>query len=174
MLPGPVAFSVSLPLAEGGPIGAAPGELEREDAQGTIAMNSGPRDWMWSEALDMLARAEQMQRQLFKPRLREPAQPVCWEPPADMFETAQELIAVVALPGVEAAAARVTIENGVLEIFAERGLPVELAGAIVHRLELPQGCFKRQLRLPPGAYGDVRSSIVNGCLVVTLRKITSR
>jgi HSP20 family protein len=154
---------------------AGPLEFRSDDAKGTIAMNSGgPRDWMWSEALDMLARAEQMQRQLFKPGPREPAQPVCWEPPADMFETAQELIAVVALPGVAPADARISIEKGVLEIFAQRGLPRELGGAVVHRLELPQGCFKRQLRLPPGAYGEVRSSMADGCLIITLRKISGR
>jgi HSP20 family protein len=138
-------------------------------------MNSGgPRDWMWSEALNMLARAEPLQRQLFKPGPRAPADAVCWEPPADMFETAQELIVVVALPGVDPAAARITIENGMLEVFAQRSLPRELAGAVVHRLELPQGCFRRQLRLPPGSYGDVRSSMANGCLSVTLRKTSGR
>lgn len=119
----------------------------------------------------MLARAERMQRQLFEPRLGERAQPVCWEPPADMFETAQEVIVMVALLGVDPAAARVTIENGVLEVFAQRGLPKELGNAAIHRLELPQGCFKRQLRLPPGRYGDIRRSMANGCLVVSLRKI---
>ena len=28
---------------------------------------SDPRSWMWSEALEMLARAERMQRQIFQP-----------------------------------------------------------------------------------------------------------
>ncbi len=130
------------------------------------------RDWMWSDAVDMLLRAERLQRQLFSPQVSAPAQPVCWEPPADIFETAQELIVIVALPGVDAADARVTIENGVLEIFAQRGLPRELHNAAIHRLELPQGYFKRQLRLPPGSYGEIRSAIDKGCLIVTLRKFT--
>jgi len=129
---------------------------------------------MWSDALDMLLRAERLQRQLFQPRAPEPAQPVCWEPPADMFETAKELIVIVALPGVDPADARVTIENDVLEIFAQRGLPRELSNAVIHRLELPQGCFKRQLRLPPGAYGEIRSLMDKGCLIVTLRKFSGR
>jgi hypothetical protein len=37
---------------------------------------------------------------------------------------------------------------------------------------LPQGCFQRQLRIPPGAYGDVRRTLDKGCLIVTLRKLT--
>lgn len=137
-------------------------------------MSPGPRDWMWSEALDVLLRAERLQRQLFSPRVAEPEQQVCWEPPADMFETAQELVVIVALPGVDPAAARVTIENGVLEVFAQRGLPRELNHAAIHRLELPQGCFKRQLQLPPGTYGEIRSLMENGCLTVTLRKFSGR
>ena len=32
-------------------------------------MNRGdPRDWMWSEALQMLAQAERLHRQVFQPR----------------------------------------------------------------------------------------------------------
>jgi len=137
-------------------------------------MNSGPRDWMWSEALDMLARAEQLQRQLFQPRSRAAAEPVCWEPPADMFETAQELLVIVALPGADPAGISLTIQDGVLEIFAQRILPKEFGTAVIHRLELPQGCFKRQLRLPAGTYGDIRSSMSNGCLAISLYKIAGR
>jgi hypothetical protein len=29
--------------------------------------NNDPRQWMWGEALDMLARAERLHRQLFQP-----------------------------------------------------------------------------------------------------------
>jgi HSP20 family protein len=136
--------------------------------------SSDSRNWMWSEALDMLARAEQLQRQLFQPRRIATRPSACWEPPADMFETAREVIVVTALPGVDPATASVTLENGVLEIFGQRSLPKELAGATIHRLELPQGCFQRQLRLPPGSYDEIRRSAVNGCLVVTLRKISGR
>jgi HSP20 family molecular chaperone IbpA len=37
-------------------------------------------------------------------------------------------------------------------------------------MELPRGSFRRQLVLPPGIYDDVRRSVANGCLIVTLRK----
>lgn len=133
-----------------------------------------PRNWMWSEALDMLARAEHLQRQLFQPHPMAARQSACWEPPADMFETEREVIVIAALPGVDPAAVSVSLENGVLEIFGRRGLPGELAGASIHRLELPQGCFERQLRLPPGRYGEIRRGAANGCLVVTLRKHSGR
>ena len=44
------------------------------------------RDWMWSEACDMLARAERMHRELFRPAGSQARQPA-WEPPVDILET---------------------------------------------------------------------------------------
>jgi HSP20 family molecular chaperone IbpA len=101
-------------------------------------------------------------------------QSACWEPPVDMLETAREVIVTTVLPGVDPASVSITVENGVLEIFGQRSPPPELSVATIHRLELPQGCFQRQLRIPPGAYDDIRRSAVNGCLVVTLRKYIGR
>jgi HSP20 family protein len=131
---------------------------------------SDPRSWMWSEALDMLARADRMQRQMFQPQRHDKIRLPCWEPPADVLETEHEVIVITALPGVNPESITTTIDNGALEIFGERVLPAELRIATIHRLELPQGCFQRRLRLPPGAYDDVRRTSANGCLVVTLRK----
>lgn len=135
---------------------------------------SDPRDWMWSEALEMLARAERMQRQLFQPRRTAAQQSACWEPPVDIFETEREVIVMTALPGVDPATVRISVEDGVLEIFGQRHLPVELAGAKIHRLELPQGCFQRQLRIPSGVYDDIRRGVAHGCLIVTLHKTAAR
>jgi len=56
--------------------------------------------WMWSEAVEMLARAERLHRQLFEPVRRGAAIPV-WEPPADLIETEDEVVAILALPGVD-------------------------------------------------------------------------
>ncbi len=133
---------------------------------------SDPRSWMWSEAIEMLARADRMQRQMFQPQRPDVRSP-CWEPPADVLETEHEVIVITALPGVDPVTITTTIENGALEIFGRRVLPPELGAATIHRLELPQGCFRRRLRIPPGAYDDVRRASANGCLVVTLRKLNS-
>jgi HSP20 family protein len=131
---------------------------------------SDPRSWMWSEALEMLARADRMHRHLFEPQRPEDVRQPCWEPPVDMLETEHEIIVITALPGVDPASIRTTIAKDVLEIFGQRVLPPELSKATIHRLELPQGCFRRQLRIPPGTYGDIHRAAINGCLVVTLRK----
>src|SRR5580704_8257990 len=132
------------------------------------------RDWMWSEALEMLARAERMHRDLFKPTIGKARQPA-WEPPVDILETESEVLALVALPGVDADNAQAVIEDGDLVIAGTRVLPEQLRTATIHRLELPQGRFYRRLRLPVGRYSGVRRSAVAGCLVITLQKAgTSR
>ena len=134
---------------------------------------SDPRSWMWSEALDMLARAERMQRQLFRPHSGSDAH--CWEPPADVMETSEAVIVITAMPGVDPASITTVIDHGSLEIYGQRVLPAELQTATIHRLELPQGCFKRRLRVPAGAYDRISRVSANGCLIVTLHKLeTSR
>jgi HSP20 family molecular chaperone IbpA len=127
---------------------------------------------MWSEACEMLARAERMHRELFRPsQTRLPAGSVAWEPPVDILETENEVLVLIALPGVDVDGAQVAIEEGDLVIAGTRILPPELRTATIHRLELPQGQFFRRLRLPAGRYSGVRRATAAGCLVVTLQKV---
>jgi HSP20 family protein len=127
------------------------------------------RDWMWSEACEMIARAERMHRELFRPAGTQARLPE-WEPPVDILETEQEVLALVALPGVDAESAQAAIEDGDLVIAGTRVLPPELRTANIHRLELPQGRYYRRLRLPAGRYSAVRRAVSNGCLVISLQK----
>jgi HSP20 family molecular chaperone IbpA len=130
------------------------------------------RDLMWSEACEMLARAERLHRDLFRPagtRARQPS----WEPPVDILETDLEVLALVALPGVNPDNVEAAIEDGELVIAGARTYPPALRTAIIHRLELPQGRFYRRLRLPAGRYNGVRRAVVDGCLVITLQKVSN-
>lgn len=127
------------------------------------------RDWMWSEACEMLARAERMHREMFRPSGTQARQPA-WEPPVDILENEQEVLALIALPGVNIEDAQVVIEDGDLVIAGARVLPAELRTAVIHRLELPQGRFYRRVRLPAGRYSGVRRSVAGGCLVITMQK----
>jgi HSP20 family molecular chaperone IbpA len=123
------------------------------------------RDWMWSEACAMLARAERLHREFFRPT----ALPT-WEPPADVLETEHDVLVAVALPGVEPASIEAAIEDGYLVIGGTRTLPAELRTATIHRLELPQGRFQRRLPLPPGRYNGVQRAVAYGCLLIKLEK----
>jgi HSP20 family molecular chaperone IbpA len=131
-------------------------------------MSEFSSSWMWSEAIEMLARAERLHRQLFRPALgkRVPT----WEPPVDVLETEREVLVLVALPGVEPDQVETVIEGADLVVTGQRVLPAELAFAVIHRLELPQGRFERRIELPAGTYDAVRRAAVNGCVLITLQK----
>ncbi len=136
--------------------------------------NGDPRNWMWSEALQMLARAERLHREVFTPPRDPRRSGPGWEPPTDVLETDDAILILVALPGVDPERVDLTIRDGGLTMAGERVLPPQLRTARIHRLELPQGRFERHVPLPPGHYETPRTAIANGCLIVELRKITRR
>src|SRR5262249_23539956 len=113
-----------------------------------------PVNWMLSDAIDALARAERMQHQFFN--LRSSVGEASWEPPIDVLETEKELLIFVALPGVDLDEVNVVIENGMLIVSGRRTLPAEVQNARIHRLELPQGHFERRVLLPTGRYAVSR------------------
>jgi HSP20 family molecular chaperone IbpA len=125
---------------------------------------------MWSQACEMLARAERLNRELFRP-LGSVARLPAWEPPVDMLETEREVLVLVALPGVNADRVEAVLDGIDLVVAGTRVLPSELRTAIIHRLELPQGRFERRVRLPAGRYSAVRHSVSDGCLLVALEKV---
>jgi HSP20 family protein len=128
------------------------------------------RTWMWSDAVEMLVRAERLHRQMFQPA-SSPSRTPHWEPPVDVVETDREVLVFAALPGVAPEHIAAKLSNGGLLISGERVLPPQLRTAAIHRLELPQGRFERRVPLPPGRYEVAPPSVVNGCLTIVLRKL---
>jgi HSP20 family molecular chaperone IbpA len=124
---------------------------------------------MWADALAVLEQADRMHRQHFQLGAAQARTPV-WEAPADIFETEDELLMVIALPGVTADSVRVVIDAGELFVIAERPMPA-LPRAMVRRLEVPYGRFERHIDLPPGLFEIARRDLVNGCLLLNLRKL---
>jgi HSP20 family protein len=125
-----------------------------------------PFDWMLSEAIEALTRAERLHTRLFS--LQSSAIP-SWEPPIDVLETDRELLIFVALPGVDPDQVTAVIDKDTLIISGHRILPPELRDAVIHRLELPQGRFERRIALPSGRYVVSRHAS-NGCVVLRLTK----
>jgi HSP20 family molecular chaperone IbpA len=124
---------------------------------------------MWSEACELLDRAERMHRQFFRPGFSA-AQSASWEPPVDIFETSRGLWIIAALPGVAPERLDVSINSHELTITGTRPLPAVARGAVIHRLEIPYGRFERRIRLSAGGFELVRSELVYGCLVVNLTR----
>lgn len=132
-------------------------------------MSDDLRNWMWADAIALLGRAERMHRSMFRPG--GDGKPV-WEPPADIFETDRELWIILALPGVAPDQIRLIVDHGTLVVAGERRLPDACRRARVHRLELPNGAFERRLPLPVGRYELGRREYANGCLLITLNKLS--
>ena len=66
---------------------------------------------MWPEALEMLVRAERLNGVFFRPAPRAARTPV-WEPPADVFETAGEVLVLMALHVASLGAAACDSQSG--------------------------------------------------------------
>jgi HSP20 family protein len=128
-----------------------------------------PVNWMLSEAIESLARAERLRQQFFKLQTTIDSRESSWEPPIDVLETDEEVLILVALPGVDPDEVEAVIESGTLVVSGRRTLPKELRDARIHRLELPQGRFERRIALPVGRYAVSRFA-VNGCIVLRLAK----
>jgi HSP20 family protein len=129
-------------------------------------------DWMLSDAIETLQRAERLYRQffrLYRPALSQPT----WEPPVDMLETEREVLIFVALPGVPPERVEAAILDDALVVAGSRSFPPELRTATIHRLELPQGRFERRIGLPPGRYQAIRSFPVNGYVVFSVEKASA-
>ena len=117
----------------------------------------------------MLARAERLHREFFRPG-RPGGACAAWEPPVDMLETERAVLVLVALPGVNPDHVEAAIDGNDLVFSGTRVLPLEMHTAVIHRLELPQGRFERRVRLPAGRYSAVQRAACDGCLVITLQK----
>ena len=127
-------------------------------------------DWMWSQACELIDQAERMHRQFFRLLPSERAQAV-WEPPVDVFEDEREVTIIIALPGVPAGCIEVNDEAGALVVRAERRSPFAGPLTAVRQLEIPYGYFERRIPLPGGRLEGARQELLNGCLILRLRKI---
>ncbi len=129
-----------------------------------------PALWMWAEACELIEQAERLQRQFFRPTASHAA-PAAWEPPADVYEDDGEIVVVIAMPGVTEARMQIFSEPGALIVSGSRPLPLVGPGHSVRRLEIPHGSFQRRIPLPPGRMELGPPELLNGCLILRLRKI---
>ena len=125
--------------------------------------------WFLDEAIDMLDRAERLQRQFFHPpQFGQPR--ASWAPPVDMFAQGDALIVLVALPDVSPACVEVLHEGSTLTVRGLRPLPAACRRAEILRLEIPYGRFERHIELPRERFAAPRTEFLDGCLVITLER----
>lgn len=125
--------------------------------------------WMWAEAWELLDQADRLHRQFFRPAVMN-ARRCTWEPPVDVYETRDEFIVMIALPGVAPEHVRIILEDDHLIIEGQRHLPIS-AESHIRRLEIPYGRFNRHIALPAGHLEIGAREFMDGCLLISLRKI---
>lgn len=127
--------------------------------------------WLWLQSHELLAQAERIQQRLLAsvqavaPGGPDPVGPI----PLNLFEGADQLTLMAAVPGVGPGGVQVTLDEGALVLRAHRSLPSACKVGALRLLEIPCGRFERRLRLPPGLVLD-QVTLQDGMLLITLRK----
>ena len=125
---------------------------------------------MWAEACHMLEQAERLHRQFFRPSAVRGVR-VAWEPPVDVFEDEQSVTVIVALPGVDPGNIETLVDSSSIVVRASCDLARGVRANAIRRLEIPYGYFERRIQLPAMRYEVEQQDVVNGCLILNLRKV---
>ena len=92
-------------------------------------------------------------------------------PPVDIYETEQNIVLKVEVPGVEQKDLDIRIENNTITIRGERKFEQETKEENFHRVERRYGSFQRSFGLPQTVNTEnVTADYENGILKVTLAK----
>jgi HSP20 family protein len=94
-----------------------------------------------------------------------------WTPPIDIYETRDDLVVAVELPGVREQDLRLAMTGDVLSLSGQRGMVAGAREESYHRIERWSGTFERHVRLPIPIQADrIRASYRDGVLEVRLPK----
>lgn len=93
-----------------------------------------------------------------------------WTPPLDLYQTNDNIVAVVEVPGMRKEEIEISLHNGMLTIGGDRQSHSS-EGENVERTERFSGKFRRSISLPARVdSGKVTATYKDGILVVTLPK----
>jgi HSP20 family protein len=105
-----------------------------------------------------------------RPRTASPER--AWTPPIDVYETRDDLVVAVELPGVREKEIHLSMTGDVLSLRGERGIAAEAREENYHRIERWSGMFERHVQLPIPVQADkIRASYRDGVLEIRLPKL---
>ena len=95
-----------------------------------------------------------------------------WGPPVDVYETRDDLVLAVELPGVLEKDIHLSMTGDVLSLRGQRGIAAEAREENYHRIERWSGTFERHVQLPIPVQADrIRASYKDGVLEIRLPKL---
>jgi HSP20 family protein len=105
----------------------------------------------------------------------EPTRPTAagsWMPSMDVYETENQIVATVELPGIDPEDVEVAVEDSTLTISGAREFSSEVKEENFHRVERRYGSFSRAISLPQTVDTDrVEAAFDKGVLTVRVPKI---
>ena len=94
-----------------------------------------------------------------------------WTPALDLYQTADNVVAVVEVPGMRKEDIDISLHDGMLTIAGERTSVANDGGENAERTERFSGKFRRSISLPARVdAGKVSATYKDGILTVTLPK----
>jgi len=94
-----------------------------------------------------------------------------WRPPADVFETAGEVVVRVEVPGLHVEDITLTVHNETLVVRGVRREPAEQQKVVYHQLEVHYGFFERVIPLPRHIrHQDAQAVYQDGFIVIKFPK----
>ncbi len=97
---------------------------------------------------------------------------IVWSPPADVYETSDELIVVIELSGMSEDDMAVTLFSDLLVVEGRRKQPPCAKLNACHQLGIKYGDFRSEVHVPvPVDSENVSAEYKNGLLKVVLRKL---
>lgn len=95
-----------------------------------------------------------------------------WMPSMDVYETENQIVATVELPGIDPEDVEVAVEDSTLTISGAREFSSEVKEENFHRVERRYGSFSRAISLPQTVDTDrVEAAFDKGVLTVRVPKI---
>jgi HSP20 family protein len=95
-----------------------------------------------------------------------------WAPPIDIYETRDDLVITVELPGMKEQDIHLSLTGDALALRGHRGATAEAREENYHRIERWSGPFERHIKLPIPVQADrIRASYRDGVLEVRLPKL---
>jgi HSP20 family molecular chaperone IbpA len=88
-----------------------------------------------------------------------------------VFEDDEHYVIIVALPGVSPEHVEVLTDSSSIIVRATSDAPFGPRASNIRRLEIPYGYFERRIQLPAMHFEVVQKELVNGCLILNLRKV---
>lgn len=94
-----------------------------------------------------------------------------WLPPTDVYETEEEFIVLMELPGMEREEIKISFTEGVLTIRGERREEARGSRVHYHQMEIRYGPFQREIYFPVSlAKEGIKAQYRQGLLRVALPK----